>query len=238
MRIIPAIDIIDGKCVRLSQGDYASSKVYANDPLEMAHQFEDAGIRYLHLVDLDGARSSKVINWKVLERISNATSLQIDFGGGVKTDEDLRIVLESGATQVTGGSIAVKDPDTFKNWLRQQGGDVIILGADVRDNKIAVSGWEESSDLDLLPFLSSYFNEGIKYCICTDIQKDGMLMGPSADLYTEILTAFPTLNLIASGGVSGVDDLMILKEIGVEGVIVGKAYYEGKITLKQLAEFV
>ena len=238
MRIIPAIDIIDGKCVRLTQGDYSTKKVYGEDPLEVAYQFQDAGIRHLHLVDLDGARSKHIVNYRVLERIALKTELSIDFGGGLKSDEDLRIAFESGASQITGGSIAVSEPAVFKRWLDSYGPDKIILGADARQGKIAVSGWEKESDQEILPFISNYLDQGVRYVISTDIEKDGMLQGPSMDLYTSLIEALPEIKLITSGGISEFDELPRLAEIGCEGVIIGKAIYENRITLKQLEHFI
>lgn len=240
MRIIPAIDMIEGKCVRLSQGDYNSKKVYNEDPIEVARMFEDHGIAYLHLVDLDGAKAKKVINHKVLEGIASATSLQIDFGGGIRSDEDLHIAFNSGAKQITGGSIAVHDRETFLKWVATYGAEKIILGADARDGKIAVSGWTSTSELDLIPFIKDYLEESLQYVICTDISKDGLLQGPSFELYTEIIKACPKeqLHLIASGGVTHMDDLYRLKDIGCEGAIIGKAFYEGNISLKDLERFI
>ncbi|THD67923.1 1-(5-phosphoribosyl)-5-[(5-phosphoribosylamino)methylideneamino]imidazole-4-carboxamide isomerase [Robertkochia marina] len=240
MRIIPAIDLIEGKCVRLSQGDYNSKKVYNEDPLEVARMFEDHGIEHLHLVDLDGAKAKKVINYKVLEGIASTTSLKIDFGGGIRSDEDLHIAFNSGAKQITGGSIAVHERDTFLNWVATYGVEKIILGADAREGKIAVSGWTSTSELDLIPFIKNYLEESLQYVICTDISKDGLLQGPSFELYTEIIKACPKeqLRLIASGGVTQMDDLYRLKEIGCEGAIIGKAFYEGKISLKDLERFI
>ena len=254
MRIIPAIDIIDGKCVRLSKGDYNTKKIYNENPLEVAKQFEAHGIQYLHLVDLDGAKSKHVVNHKILEEITINTSLKIDFGGGLKTDEDIRIAFECGANQITGGSIAVKDADTFKNWLQKFGSDKIILGADAKDEKIAISGWTEDSALELIPFIQKYIEEGIEFVICTDISKDGMLQGPSFDLYKKILDECQSdkalsiatgtrpngneMKLIASGGISTFDELPKLAEIGCEGVIVGKAIYENRISLKQLENYI
>jgi phosphoribosylformimino-5-aminoimidazole carboxamide ribotide isomerase len=233
MRIILAIDVIEGKCVRLSKGDYATKKVYSDDPLEVAKAFEANGIEYLHLVDLDGAKSQHIINYKVLEKICANTNLKVDFGGGLKSDEDLRIAFENGAQQITGGSIAVKNPTLFKNWLKQYGNDKIILGADCSNRKIATTGWLESSELDVVDFISTYENEGVSYVICTDIAKDGMLQGTSNELYQEILNR-SKVKLIASGGVSCINDLIQLKALGCEGAIIGKAFYEGKITLKEL----
>ena len=236
MRIIPAIDIIEGKCVRLSKGDYDTKKIYNEDPLEVAQQFEDAGLLYLHLVDLDGAKAKHIVNWKVLEKLATKTHLKIDFGGGIKTDEDLRIAFESGAQQITGGSIAVKEPVKFTSWITAYGPEKIILGADAMDGKIALSGWQEESDLEIESFIQDYVAKGIEYVISTDISKDGMLEGPSFDLYQSILEKMPDLKLIASGGVSSMDDLVKLKEQGLEGVIVGKAIYEGFIRLEDLKD--
>lgn len=233
MRLIPAIDIIDGKCVRLSKGDYNTKKVYNENPLEVAKQLEANGIEYLHLVDLDGAKSQHIVNYKVLESICTKTNLKVDFGGGLKSDEDLKIAFESGANQITGGSIAVKQPDTFKGWLNKYGSDKIILGADCKDRKIATTGWLETSELDVVDFIKQYEQEGVKYVICTDIAKDGMLQGTSYELYKEIINE-TNVKLIASGGVSNIDDLIQLKELGCKGAIIGKAFYEGKITLTQL----
>ena len=238
MRIIPAIDIIDGKCVRLSKGDYDTKKIYNENPLEVAKSFEDAGIEYLHLVDLDGAKSSRIINHKVLEQIASKTKLKIDFGGGLKTNDDLKIAFESGANQITGGSIAVKNPTLFKEWIALYGTDKIILGADANNRKIAVSGWLEESKEEVIPFIQNYQSEGISYVICTDIAKDGMLEGPSFDLYKEILTSCENVKLIASGGISTFDELPKLAELGCEGTIIGKAIYEGRISLKQLENFI
>ena len=238
MRIIPAIDIIDGKCVRLSKGDYSTKKIYNEHPLEIAKQFEAHGIEFLHLVDLDGAKASHIVNHKVLEEIASKPSLKIDFGGGLKTDDDLRIAFESGAGQITGGSIAVKQPDVFKNWLSKFGADKIILGADANNEKIAISGWLEESDEDLIPFVQNYQKEGVQYVICTDIAKDGMLEGPSFDLYEKMLAQLPNIKLIASGGISTFDELPKLAELGCEGTIIGKAIYENKISLKQLEDFI
>lgn len=235
MRIIPAIDIIDGKCVRLTKGDYSTKKVYNEDPLEIAREFEGNGIQYLHLVDLDGARSGKIINHKVLSEIASKTSLNIDFGGGLKSDSDLKIAFDSGATQITGGSIAVKDRDTFINWLDQFGAEKIILGADYKDRMIATNGWEEGSELDVLDFIQGYEARGVRSVISTDIAKDGMLQGPSLELYKEILEK-TNVELIASGGVSNMQDLYDLKELGCNGAIVGKAIYEGNISLKELSK--
>ncbi|UOK41750.1 MULTISPECIES: 1-(5-phosphoribosyl)-5-[(5-phosphoribosylamino)methylideneamino]imidazole-4-carboxamide isomerase [Flavobacterium] len=238
MRIIPAIDIIDGKCVRLSKGDYDTKKIYNENPLEVAKSFEAHGIKYLHLVDLDGAKSSRVVNYKVLEQIAMKTGLKIDFGGGIKSDEDLKIAFESGANQITGGSIAVKQPEIFKNWIEKYGAEKIILGADANNEKIAVSGWLEESKEDLIPFIQDYRQEGIRYVICTDIAKDGMLEGPSFNLYQKILEQVNGVKLIASGGISTFDELPRLADIGCEGTIIGKAIYEGRIKLKQLENYI
>ncbi len=238
MRIIPAIDIIDGKCVRLSKGDYDTKKIYNEHPLEVAKEFEAHGIQYLHLVDLDGAKSKHIVNHKVLEQIASKTSLKIDFGGGLKTDEDLKIAFDSGANQITGGSIAVKDEATFKSWITKFGNEKIILGADAHNEKIAVSGWLEESDKALIPFIQEYQKEGIVYVICTDISKDGMLEGPSFELYKRILSETDNLKLIASGGISTFDELPKLAEIGCEGTIIGKAIYENRISLKQLEDYI
>lgn len=238
MRIVPAIDIIEGKCVRLSKGDYDTKKVYNENPLEVAKEFEAHGIQYLHLVDLDGAKSKHIVNHKVLEQIASKTGLKIDFGGGLKTDDDLRIAFESGADQITGGSIAVKNKEVFLQWLHTYGAEKIILGADAMNEKVAVSGWQEESKEALLPFIRSYQEKGIQYVICTDISKDGMLEGPSFELYEKLLRNSERLNLIASGGVSHFDELPRLLEIGCEGVIIGKAIYENRIRLKQLESYI
>lgn len=237
MRIIPAIDIIEGKCVRLSKGDYNTKKVYNENPVEVAKAFEDAGIQFLHVVDLDGAKAKNIVNYKVLERIATKTNLNIDFGGGLKSDNDLRIAFESGANQITGGSIAVKNPNKFESWIKQFGTNKIILGADCIDEKIAINGWQENSDLDVIPFIQKYVSKGINYVICTDISKDGMLEGPAFELYQSILKENKNLKLIASGGISNLNDLHQLKNIGCEGAIVGKAFYENKINIKQLGLF-
>ena len=238
MRIIPAIDIIDGKCVRLSKGDYATKKIYNEHPIEVAKAFEGAGIKHLHLVDLDGAKSKQIINYGILEQIATKTDLKIDFGGGLKSDKDLEIAFECGANQITGGSIAIKNPSVFKTWLAKFGPDKIILGADAQDEKVAISGWLEASDKDLIPFIDGYIKEGINYVICTDISKDGMLQGPSFDLYARILKQVPGVSLIASGGISHFDELAQLSDLGCEGTIIGKAIYENRISLKQLEQFI
>jgi phosphoribosylformimino-5-aminoimidazole carboxamide ribotide isomerase len=238
MYIIPAIDLIGGKCVRLSQGDYSSKKEYHDDPVEMAKRFEGAGITRLHLVDLDGAKAKKIVNASVLEGICSQTSLTVDFGGGIQANEEIEKAFELGATQVTGGSIAVKNPTLFQEWIRKYGTERIILGADAKDRKIAVGGWEETTSEDLIPFIKDYVSKGISFVICTDVAKDGLLQGPSVELYQEILQEIPELKLIASGGVSSMKDLEELEKIGVYGAIVGKAYYEGRVTLEELASFV
>jgi phosphoribosylformimino-5-aminoimidazole carboxamide ribotide isomerase len=240
MRIIPAIDIIAGKCVRLSKGDYSTKIIYNENPLEVAKKFEDHGIEYLHLVDLDGAKSKHIVNHKVLEQIASKTNLNIDFGGGLKTNDDLRIAFDSGASQITGGSIAVNDPTTFKNWITTYGNHKIILGADALHEKVAVSGWQEESDKTLIPFIQTYQAAGIAYVICTDISKDGMLEGPSFDLYEKIIKQCKALEikLIASGGISAFDELPKLAALGCEGTIIGKAIYENRISLKQLEQFI
>jgi phosphoribosylformimino-5-aminoimidazole carboxamide ribotide isomerase len=238
MRIIPAIDIIDGKCVRLSKGDYATKIIYNENPLEIAKLFEDHGVNYLHLVDLDGAKASHIVNYKVLENIALNTNLKIDFGGGLKSNEDLRVAFESGANQITGGSIAVKNPAIFKNWLQLYGADKIILGADAKDEKVAVSGWLESSEENLIPFIQKYENEGVSYVICTDISKDGMLQGPSFDLYQKILNETKNIKLITSGGISTFEELPKLAEMGCEGTIIGKAIYENRISMKEIEKFI
>ena len=244
MRIIPAIDIIDGKCVRLTKGDYDTKKVYNENPLEVAKMFEASGIEYLHLVDLDGAKAKHIVNYKVLEQIASKTKLKIDFGGGLKADEDLHIAFNSGAKQVTGGSIAVKDRKTFEGWISKYGSEKIILGADSNAGKIAISGWQEDSNEEVIPFIKGYQKQGIQYVICTDISKDGMLEGPSFDLYKHIIEACSnsssgqSIKLIASGGISHIDELPKLIELGCEGVIIGKAIYENRISLYELEKFV
>ena len=234
MEIIPAIDIIDGKCVRLTQGDYAQKKVYNEHPLEVARAFEDAGLTRLHLVDLDGAKAGAVRNWKVLETLAGKTKLVIDFGGGIKRAEDLDIVFNSGAELATIGSLAVKDPATFAGWLQAYGADKFFLGADVKNEKIAVGGWLETTDKWIYDFIEEYTARGILQLFCTDVSKDGLLQGPSLDLYKNIVQKFPDLHFIASGGVSELDDVFRLEEIGCKGVIIGKAIYEGRITLTEL----
>lgn len=237
IELIPAIDIIDGKCVRLSQGDYETKKVYNENPVEVAKEFEDNGIRRLHVVDLDGAASHHIVNYRVLDQIASRTSLIIDFGGGIKSDADLVIAFENGAEMVTIGSLAVKNPELFVKWLNEYGPEKIILGADVKERKIAVNGWKDETAQELFPFLEQYQKHGVKKVICTDISKDGMLEGTSIDLYKEILQQCPELYLIASGGVSNIDDIYQLQEARVPAVIFGKALYEGRITLKDLSRF-
>ena len=237
MRIIPAIDIIDGKCVRLSKGDYDTKKIYNESPLEVAKAFEAHGIAYLHLVDLDGAKSKHIVNYKVLERLANKTSLKIDFGGGLKSDADINIAFESGASQITGGSIAVKSHETFMRWLDQYGSEKIILGADVKGTHIAIEGWLKTSEQTLFDFVHDYKKKGVEYVICTDISKDGMLEGPAFDLYKSLL-AKEEIKLIASGGISKFEELPQLQDLGCEGVIIGKAIYENRISLKQLENYV
>lgn len=235
--IIPAIDLIDAKCVRLSQGDYNQKTIYNENPLEVAKMFEDAGITRLHLVDLDGAKAKHIVNHKVLELIASKTNLIIDFGGGLKSDEDLRIAFECGAKMITGGSIAVKDRETFLHWIETYGAEKIILGADAKDKMIAVSGWQEVSEIPILEFIESYTSKGIRQVISTDIARDGMLTGPSIDLYKEIMEQFPTLGLIASGGIATMQDIYELDEMGIPGVITGKAIYEGRINMDEIKRY-
>lgn len=238
IQLIPAIDIIDGKCVRLSQGDYEQKKVYSEDPVEVALQLEAHGIRRLHVVDLDGARSHHIVNYRTLHAIATRTGLTIDFGGGVKSDEDLQIAFDNGAQLVTGGSIAVTNPQRFVGWLERYGPDRIILGADVKERRIAVNGWKEETAEPLMPFLQRYVERGVRQVICTDIRCDGMLQGPSIGLYRDILQAYPDLLLVASGGVSNMGDIYVLHEAGVPAVIFGKALYEGRITLREIEQFI
>ncbi len=237
MRIIPAIDIIDGKCVRLTQGDYQQKKIYNTNPLEVAQEFEDAGIKYLHLVDLDGAKARRIVNTKVLESITNKTNLIVDFGGGIQTATDIKAAFDAGAMQVTVGTIAVKNPDLFLQWLNEYGNKKIILGADVKNKFVAVSGWLEQSELDIFKFLKGYAKMGVEYLISTDISKDGLLEGSAIELYKEILKQFPTLKLVASGGITSIEELRELQNIGCDGAIIGKAIYEKRINLKELTEF-
>jgi len=235
--IIPAIDIIDGTCVRLTRGEFQSKKIYNVDPLEIAKEYEDIGIKRLHLVDLDGAKQRHVVNWKVLERIALNTTLEIDFGGGVQSHEDIEIAFQSGANQVTAGSIAVINPKIVQLWLEKYGAEKIILGADVKNGKVAIHAWQKKTDRELLSFLSNYYESGIRYVICTDISQDGLLQGPSVDLYNKIKNRFSNFYLIASGGISCTEDITLLEQIAIDGVIIGKALYEGKIKLKELKPF-
>lgn len=237
IELIPAIDLIDGKCVRLTQGDYNTKKIYNDDPLEVAKMFEDHGIRRLHMVDLDGAREGRIINYRTLEKVASRTALIIDFGGGLKQDQDLEIAFESGAQMVTGGSIAVKNPEAFTSWITKFGNRKIILGADAKEKQIAISGWEETTDRQLIPFIQEYYDKGITKVICTDISRDGMLQGPATELYKEIREIIPYIYIIASGGVSSIEDIEKLEEAGIPAVIFGKALYEGKIQLKDLLRF-
>ncbi len=238
MRIIPAIDIIEGRCVRLVQGDYSRKKIYGKDPLEFAKQLEDQGFRYLHLVDLDGAKAGKPVNMKVLEKICSQTSLVVDYGGGVKDTAALSRVFDNGAQQVTAGSIAVKNPEEVGGWLEQFGPEKIILGADVKDKIVFINGWKTETEWQLFPFLKFYLEKGIKYVVCTDISRDGLLAGSAVELYKEIRKEFPSLKLIASGGVSSADDLALLKKDGLDGAIVGKALLENRITIDQIKQYV
>ena len=237
IEIIPAIDIIDGKCVRLTKGDYSTKKVYNEDPVEVAKMFESHGIKRLHTVDLDGAKSQHVVNYKTIEKIADHTSLVIDFGGGIKSDKDIEIAFESGASMVTIGSIAVKQPALFESWLNRYGDNKIILGADVKEGLVSINGWKEEGDVELLPFLRNYINKGIDNVLCTDISRDGMLQGPSIDLYKKIMALFPQLHLIASGGVSCIEDIAELNEAGIPAVVFGKAIYEGKIKMNELKPY-
>jgi len=237
MQIIPAIDIIEGKCVRLTEGDYAQKKIYNEDPLEVAKAFEGIGLMRLHLVDLDGAKAGEVVNWKVLEKIANNTELKIDFGGGIKTEAILKTVLDTGATYATIGSLAVKNELLFQEWIARFGAKVFMLGAYVFEEKIAIGGWMEKTEISVFDFMKSYIDKGVKQIFCTDIKKDGKLQGPSIELYQKIVEQFPALHLIASGGVSSLDDLIELEEIGCSAAIVGKAIYENKITISELASF-
>ncbi len=237
IELIPAIDIIDGKCVRLSQGMYDSKKIYNENPVEVAKEFEANGLRRLHIVDLDGAASHHIVNYQTLEQIAAKTSLIIDFGGGIKSDEDLIIAFDNGAQMVTLGSVAVKQPELFMQWLEKYGPEQIILGADVKDNKIAINGWKEESQQELMPFLKQYIEQGVRKVLCTDIQCDGMLTGPSIELYKSIMKEYPELHLIASGGVSCIEDIQKLDDAGIPAVVFGKALYEGRISLKKLSIF-
>jgi phosphoribosylformimino-5-aminoimidazole carboxamide ribotide isomerase len=238
LTIIPAIDIIDGKCVRLSKGDYGQKKIYNENPLEVAKKFESHGIVRLHLVDLDGAKEKHVVNWKILEKIAGHTSLEIDFGGGIKSDEDLRIVFDNGASLATVGSVAAKEPELFNRWIEQLGADKFILGADVDDGKIAVSGWQEITDIELDNFLKGYLDRDIRQVLCTDISKDGMLQGTSFELYQHLMETFPDMYLIASGGITHIDELYRLDEAKVPAAIIGKAIYEGRITIEEIGKLI
>ena len=238
MRIIPAIDIIEGKCVRLTKGDYTTQKIYNEDPLEVAKAFEDSGVTSLHLVDLDGAKAKSIVNFRVLEKLATHTGLKIDFGGGLKSDADLKIAFDCGAQQITGGSVAVKNPEIFKRWLVEYGSEKIILGADVKRDRIAVSGWMETSEKSVVPFVKKYQDTGVDYVVCTDISKDGMLQGPAFALYESLLSACPKIKLITSGGVSDISELPLLADLGCNGVIIGKAIYEKKISLKRLESYI
>ncbi len=238
MRIIPAIDIIDGKCVRLTKGDYKTQKIYNENPVEVAKQFEDSGITYLHVVDLDGAKSGKIINYKTLEALTSQTNLKIDFGGGIKTEKDVKIAFESGVQQITCGSMAVKNPDLFKSLLKMYGKDKIILGADIKENKIAIDAWKKTAEVDFISFIKTYLEEGLSYVVCTDVSKDGMLQGPSLGLYQQILSQFKSIKLVASGGISNLKDLDKLKALGCNAAILGKAIYENKISLPQLEQYI
>lgn len=237
MQVIPAIDLIDGKCVRLTQGDYAQKKIYKDDPAEVAKEFEGAGLRRLHLVDLDGAKAGKVVNLKTLNKIASAVKMEIDFGGGIKSEEDLQNVFSSGAAMAAIGSVAVKSPEKFSGWIEKFGADKFFLGADVKEGMITVSGWLEMTEVSVFDFISENIHRGIKNIFCTDVSKDGMLQGPSTELYKSMLKKFPGINLVASGGVSCLADLHELKNAGLNGAIIGKAIYEGRITLKELSEF-
>lgn len=238
IEIIPAIDIIEGKCVRLTKGDYDTKKVYNDDPLEVAKMMESYGIKRLHVVDLDGAKSQHIVNYNIIERIADHTSLVIDFGGGIKTNEDIDIAFASGASLVTIGSIAVKNPDLFCEWLEKYSPAKVILGADVKDGLISINGWKEEGDDRLMPFLQGYVEKGVENVLCTDISRDGMLEGPATELYTEIMAQFPDLHLIASGGVSCIEDIARLDEAGIPAVVFGKAIYEGKVKMEELAPFI
>ncbi len=237
-RIIPAIDIMDGKCVRLEEGDYGRKKIYQTDPVDAAKSFEDHGIQYLHVVDLDGAKAGKVVNWKTLERLTAQSQLNVDFGGGIKSDEDVKIAFESGAKQINVGSLAVKDRSLFLAWLERFGNEKVILSADAKDENIAIHGWQDQTEWDLYDFVSSYVAEGVQYITCTDISKDGLLKGPNLSLYRKILEENEGIKLIASGGVSNAADIEALIKIQVEGIIIGKAIYEGRLTLKELGGYV
>lgn len=237
IEIIPAIDLMDGKCVRLVQGDFEQKTKYNDNPLEVAKSFEGAGIKRLHMVDLDGARQKKIVNQKVLELVANQTNLHIDFGGGLQSDEDVEVAFQCGAKQITGGSIAVKNPELLDRWIKKYGEDKIILGADVKNNMIAVSGWQEVSQVSVFDLVEEYQKKGVKYVLSTDVSKDGLLQGPSFSLYEDLKKRFPTLKIIASGGISAIEEIDQLNEMGLHGVIIGKAYYEGRIKLSELKRF-
>ncbi len=236
MRIIPAIDLINGKCVRLTQGDYNSEKIYNSNPVDVAKSYEDAGLKYLHLVDLDGARTGKVVHWKILEKIAATTSLKIDFGGGIKTDADAELVFRSGASQLTAGSIAVENPELVCDWINRYGSEKIILGCDVREGRIATSGWTAGSELNIADYMNHFISAGAKYTISTDVSKDGMMAGPAFGWYEHLVQSFPTMKIIASGGIRSLTDLHELSSAGLEGAILGKALYEGALSLKQLSD--
>lgn len=238
IELVPAIDMIEGKCVRLTQGDYDTQKIYNESPLEVAKQFQDAGVARLHMVDLDGAKAGHIVNYRMLEKVASHTDLSIDFGGGLKSDDDLHIAFDCGAQMVTGGSIAVKNPDLFLSWITRYGSEWIILGADAKEKKIAISGWKEGTAIDLIPFIKDYQSKGISKVICTDIARDGMLQGPAVKLYQEMQQEMPELYVIASGGVSSMGDIERLEEANIPAVIFGKAIYEGRISLKEIETFI
>lgn len=238
IELVPAIDMIEGKCVRLTQGDYDTQKIYNESPLEVAKQFQDAGVTRLHMVDLDGAKAGHIVNYRMLEKVASYTDLSIDFGGGLKSDDDLHIAFDCGAQMVTGGSIAVKNPDLFLSWITRYGSERIILGADAKEKKIAISGWKEGTAIDLIPFIKDYQSKGISKVICTDIARDGMLQGPAVKLYQEMQQEMPGLYVIASGGVSSMGDIERLEEANIPAVIFGKAIYEGRISLKEIETFI
>lgn len=237
IEIIPAIDLMDGKCVRLTQGDFARQRIYADDPVDVAKAFEEAGLTRLHIVDLDGAKSGIPANLHILERVTKATELRIDYGGGIKTHDDIKRVFDAGAEFVNIGSVAVKEPELFFEWIAVYGSDSVLLGADVRDGMLAINGWQTESHLEIISFLHSYYSRGVEQAFVTDIGKDGALQGPAFELYSEIINEVPDLRLIASGGVSSLDDISQLENIGCRGVIIGKAIYEGRVTLGELAKY-
>ena len=238
IELVPAIDMIEGKCVRLTQGDYDTQKIYNESPLEVAKQFQDAGVTRLHMVDLDGAKAGHIVNYRILEKVASHTDLSIDFGGGLKSDDDLHIAFDCGAQMVTGGSVAVKNPDLFLSWITRYGSERIILGADAKEKKIAISGWKEGTAIDLIPFIKDYQSKGISKVICTDIARDGMLQGPAVKLYQEMQQEMPGLYVMASGGVSSMGDIERLEEANIPAVIFGKAIYEGRISLKEIETFI